>query len=968
MSGRRLGAYRGNGEYVFASYCHKDDARVLPLLEGLADAGVHVWYDEGINPGEEWPQVIQEHIEGCAAFVAFVSAASQESHNCRKELNEALTLEKPTIPVLLEDCEKSRATQMLLARLHAMKCWEYETADQCAAELARVIAQQHPDAVEGVYGGRLGAEKQRLDAEGMTLGEGLSDAEGVGSAGGADKDGLGLGSGSVAKDFGSKSAGGRDSDNTHSPKPRKWIAAAIAATAAILLIVFLVAFQPWNPLASDGVVRIVLQPEEGVSVRDFNADIETVKNRLDRFAGEGGYSMSAGPSTMTVELSRSCLGNLEVKNALRCYITRPVNLWLAESYDAKDRTGGQPISVARSDIQNVTVEDGPVAGFEAIAAEAGLPKDYKVIKMALTDDFMEQNNQVIDSWGEDLILVQDKNFSSIFFYDPVVHDGNVLYFLDKDQLENPNIPEVIAYNYTHDALRGSIMFTVSLEDQVNWEEPGEGAFRGENQVSSRALNGKLVILRYSDSMHSNVENITEGAQIDLEMGLKMRFDALDVPYAFGYVDEGLDSGGVARYAVFKTPWDLVNSRYVHMLAASRSWDLSAFAQDCAVDLNPDTCSVSVKKSEDGVWRIVVAGKSIYGRETTPTGELAAFEKRLEAGDDVSFMLGGYVALKARYGGVNDEGFLVFDGVTTVEGQPVEEADAQRAVEFYATCLDTWQRMPSGLEFKNGEAIEDGQLSETQSMKVERLDEYDQIEQSVTKAVPGASVNLEQPSVKVQLDLPVNGNLARDGLEAARKVFKAVGYQHAEFPSITVFLVNEDRMEGNRARIELTRTTNYDDGSFKLHVIEMVEGDQLEGYAGDFESLMQADAFYSALSNGVDAEGFERVLQAGSVETSDVNGISYDSRYFELMLPSSWDGRWEVEYDHEFREALSATNYYYSFSLDGVPQFSIECKEFSLGPAEPIGSTGKRQVEFYPADALSEDDSAFIRSSMKVLQE
>lgn len=980
MSGGRLRAYQGGGEYIFASYCHKDEAAVLPLIGALAEAGVHVWFDEGIDPGEEWPQVIQKHVEGCTAFVAFVSAASQESHNCRKELNEAMTLGKPTIPVLLEDCERSRAIEMMLARLQAMKRWEWESAEECAAELACAIVKQHPSVQDDWPGQQVVVGRGAPDSTTTSPGGDSPKTKDAGDGGEAGENGLGSDLGGGTRSSVDEHGDGGDSDDEPLPGPkRKRIAAMVAVAALVVFAVLLVLFHPWIPPEQDDVVRVVLQPEEGVSVRDFNADVDTVRNRLDLFVGEGGYSMVAGPSTVTVELPKSCLGDLEVKNALRCYITRPVNLYLAEAYSVKDSDGSQPIDVARSDILSVTVEDGPVAGLESAASAAGLPSDCKVIRMELTDEFIAQNDEVIDGWGEDLILAQDITYSSSFYYGPVVRDGNALYFLDKDQDENPNIPQVVAYNYTHDALRGSIMFTVSLDDRVSWEEPGEGAFRGENQVSSRELEGKLVILRYSDDMHANVENITEGAQLDLETGLKMRFDALDVPYAFGYVDEELDGGGTARYAAFKAPWDSVSSRYAYMLAACGSGDLAIRAQDCQTNLYPNTHSVSIGESEGGAWRIVVAGKGAANQAIAPSQGLAMFGQRLEAGDDVSFMLGNYVALKANYAGTNDESFLSFDNVATVEGQPVGDADAQRAAEFYATCLETWERMPSGLQFKGGEVDEDGLLSETQSMKVEQIDEYDQIEQSVTKAVPGASVNLEQPYVKVQLDLPVDGSLAYDGLQAARKVFEVVGCRHAEFPNIIVYLVDEDRVKGNMARIQLARTVNWSDGSFILTVSKSIQGEQVEGYEDDFTSIMRDDALFSTYLRGIDVEEFERALSVGFLETTEEGaagttdasqgkGISYKSRYFELTLPASWDGRWETEHGHEFREAMSATNYFYSFKLDGVAQFSIECKEYDLNSAASVGSTGERQVEFYPADALPHEDADFIRDSIKVIQE
>ena len=53
-------AYRGNEPYVFVSYAHKDKDIVFPEIKRFNDAGFHVWYDEGISPGNEWSDEIAE--------------------------------------------------------------------------------------------------------------------------------------------------------------------------------------------------------------------------------------------------------------------------------------------------------------------------------------------------------------------------------------------------------------------------------------------------------------------------------------------------------------------------------------------------------------------------------------------------------------------------------------------------------------------------------------------------------------------------------------------------------------------------------------------------------------------------------------------------------------------------------------------------------------------------------------------
>ena len=107
--------YEGNEKYIFVSYCHKDSKYVFPIIEQLARDGFRVWYDEGIDPGSEWPEIIAQHLNGCFACIAFISENSLNSHNCRREINFALLKKKSFITVVLEQVQLSLGMEMQLS-------------------------------------------------------------------------------------------------------------------------------------------------------------------------------------------------------------------------------------------------------------------------------------------------------------------------------------------------------------------------------------------------------------------------------------------------------------------------------------------------------------------------------------------------------------------------------------------------------------------------------------------------------------------------------------------------------------------------------------------------------------------------------------------------------------------------------------------------------------------------------------
>lgn len=110
-----LKPYEGTERYIFISYAHRDNALVYPIIEELARKGYRIWYDEGIDPGSEWPETIAEHLGNCEVCLAFLSKNYLNSQNCRREVNFALSKKKFFITVVLEPVEMSPGMEMQLS-------------------------------------------------------------------------------------------------------------------------------------------------------------------------------------------------------------------------------------------------------------------------------------------------------------------------------------------------------------------------------------------------------------------------------------------------------------------------------------------------------------------------------------------------------------------------------------------------------------------------------------------------------------------------------------------------------------------------------------------------------------------------------------------------------------------------------------------------------------------------------------
>ena len=113
-------AYEGDEPFVFISYAHDDASLVYKEISRFHDAGCNIWYDEGIDASEEWPEAIAKAVIDCAVFVIFITPRSTASINCRNEVNLALNEGKPFLAIHLEETELPPGLRLRMGDLQAI--------------------------------------------------------------------------------------------------------------------------------------------------------------------------------------------------------------------------------------------------------------------------------------------------------------------------------------------------------------------------------------------------------------------------------------------------------------------------------------------------------------------------------------------------------------------------------------------------------------------------------------------------------------------------------------------------------------------------------------------------------------------------------------------------------------------------------------------------------------------------------
>ena len=95
--------YTGNDKYVFISYSHKNNRKVLNILKDLQKEGYRIWFDQGIKGGDNWRNILLEKIKDCTEFIVFVSKQSVVSEYVKEEVKLAINTKERVIPITFDN-------------------------------------------------------------------------------------------------------------------------------------------------------------------------------------------------------------------------------------------------------------------------------------------------------------------------------------------------------------------------------------------------------------------------------------------------------------------------------------------------------------------------------------------------------------------------------------------------------------------------------------------------------------------------------------------------------------------------------------------------------------------------------------------------------------------------------------------------------------------------------------------------
>ncbi len=114
---------------VFISHSDSNEVLAREIADALRKAGLEVWDESEILPGDNWAGKIAEGLDEAEAMVVLLTPDSVQSQTVRREIEFALgkkSLDKRLIPVLVGEPEKftENSIPWILRRLKTINLLE----------------------------------------------------------------------------------------------------------------------------------------------------------------------------------------------------------------------------------------------------------------------------------------------------------------------------------------------------------------------------------------------------------------------------------------------------------------------------------------------------------------------------------------------------------------------------------------------------------------------------------------------------------------------------------------------------------------------------------------------------------------------------------------------------------------------------------------------------------------------------
>ncbi|MDE7312111.1 MAG: serine/threonine protein kinase [Eubacterium sp.] len=587
---------------------------------------------------------------------------------------------------------------------------------------------------------------------------------------------------------------------------------------------------------------ITMQADERMSAKEFSEGAEIIKGRLDQLAGQEAYAMQVHDDKIEFAMPKTCFGDISVEKALKCYISRSIELFAFSSTSADM----ERFRISRGDIESVELLNGSIKGVNA--SQYGYDGEtYPYLQIILSDQCAREHRSQIEEWGDSFVFAQDmgRHGQNFYYYTFPKGDGKT-FFVINDDGERYN--QMVAYNLSREPLSDPFSFVITVND-VAWENVNSIDTSGKNQCNADELKEDTVSVVYTAY---SADEWTDGQWMDVKKILKERLDALDQPYAFGIqAQDAWEAAENSVNVVIRTGTEHMGEPVMYWLAAG-SGDI---------------------RLRSGLDEYSIRGKTMIGELNSKTGNGQSF--------DISLAIGNYslenkgsaselakftkYMLKKKQNVLTlfwddmpfcsaemeepvTDGVVHFDQLCTAKAQ-----DAAWMVNLLKTACKGAE-YPRSLSFKRYQFdwYPDGKQGDEKQFAVFYPQE-EELKSKIQKTAPDADISFSKYTVYVYLHLNADEMLAKQAASLTKKIYKEFSFEDCAYQYLRVYFIDEDYEEDEieMATVLFTKKRTYEVNQYmayegKVNLAGYFQNGRLKRYEDAFRDRIQKDRFYAKM--------------------------------------------------------------------------------------------------------------------------
>lgn len=593
----------------------------------------------------------------------------------------------------------------------------------------------------------------------------------------------------------------------------------------------------------DTMYKITLTVPEDMSIKDFEANAEKVKKRLDVLSDGEKYSFEVKKDSVKIIIPKKVFYDVDIEQALQCYITRPLELY---AFDKSDKDTKEKIKIERDDLQSVTLKEGTVKGVDA--KSLGIKeKTYPYVEVVLTDQCAEKLKGKLAEWKDNMALGQDleTNAYSFYYYDIYPQkDGKTFYIVDND-IEGA-FPELIVYNLKNETTTKAFNFSINIE--AEWEEIDNSEHVvGKYQCDEKDLKGKSVSIVYSIT-----EKLSDGEWLDTQKVMKERMDVLEQPYAFGIRKNKRKEGEEKLDIVIKTGLEHMNEEIMKILETS---NYNCTIQSGLEEYWPYEDLYSFKVHQEGsqyTFSVEPKNTDDYSENTKKekiqkVNKLIAFAKG--NGNILTLKVNGVPYSDANVSTLTEEGKIEFTKLHFLRNESVDEKEV-----WMFNLLDV---IINGTQFPKYVSFDKYQFNESPEgelptkkefgiIDVEKKDEETKIKSKIGNIYPDAEIICDGQEINMLFDMDVDETLPQKSTELAKEIYEKSGFEKSIFDSLNLYFIEE--RAGERARIFFKKCYQNMDSKEKGYIYGygiFING-RMEKYKNRVREIVENNPFYKKM--------------------------------------------------------------------------------------------------------------------------